>query len=85
MIASLGQMGQWVFDRFVMASGKAHLFIFTLSAASLTNLILDPIFIFGKTAHELTDDGCKRSSGRLHARKAEPAENENRIENQIQF
>ena len=44
MIASLGQMGQWVFDRFVMASGKAHLFIFTLSAASLTNLILDPIF-----------------------------------------
>ena len=40
MIASLGQMGQWVFDRFVMASGKAHLFIFTLSAASLTNLIL---------------------------------------------
>ena len=47
MIASLGQMGQWVFDRFVMASGKAHLFIFTLSAASLTNLILDPIFIFG--------------------------------------
>ena len=28
MIASLGQMGQWVFDRFVMASGKAHLFDF---------------------------------------------------------
>ena len=47
MLASFGQMGQWVFDRFVMASGKAHLFIFTLSAASLTNLILDPIFIFG--------------------------------------
>ena len=38
-----------------------------------------PLFInhhSGKTAHELTDDGCKRSSGRLHARKAEPAENE---------
>lgn len=47
MLASLGQMGQWVFDRFVIASGKAHLFLFTLSAASLTNLILDPIFIFG--------------------------------------
>ena len=47
MMASFGQMGQWVFDRFVMASGKSHLFIFTLSAASLTNLILDPIFIFG--------------------------------------
>lgn len=47
MLASLGQMGQWVFDRFVIASGKTHLFIFTLSSASLTNLILDPIFIFG--------------------------------------
>lgn len=46
MIFSLGQMGQWVFDRFVIASGKSHLFIFTLSAASITNIILDPIFIF---------------------------------------
>ena len=47
MLFSFGQMGQWVFDRFVMASGKSHLFLFTLSAASLTNLVLDPIFIFG--------------------------------------
>ncbi len=47
MLFSFGQMGQWVFDRFVMASGRSHLFLFTLSAASLTNLILDPIFIFG--------------------------------------
>lgn len=47
MIGSLGMMGQWVFDRFVMASGKASLFLFTLSAASITNLILDPILIFG--------------------------------------
>lgn len=39
--------GQWVFDRFVMASGKSSLFLFTLSAASVTNLILDPILIFG--------------------------------------
>ncbi len=46
MLFSLGQMGQWVFDRFVIASGKSHLFLFTLSAASITNLILDPIFIF---------------------------------------
>lgn len=46
MIFSLGQMGQWVFDRFVIASGKSHLFVFTLSAASITNIILDPIFIF---------------------------------------
>ncbi len=47
MLFSIGQMGQWVFDRFVIASGKSHLFLFTLSAASITNLILDPIFIFG--------------------------------------
>ena len=46
MLFSLGQMGQWVFDRFVIASGKSHLFLFTLSAASVTNLVLDPIFIF---------------------------------------
>ncbi|MCQ2529579.1 MAG: MATE family efflux transporter [Saccharofermentans sp.] len=46
MLFSLGQMCQWVFDRFVIASGKSHLFLFTLSAASITNLILDPIFIF---------------------------------------
>lgn len=47
MLGSLGMMGQWVFDRFVMASGKTFLFLFTLSAASITNLILDPILIFG--------------------------------------
>ena len=47
MLFSFGQMGQWVFDRFVIASGRSTLFLFTLSAASLTNLILDPIFIFG--------------------------------------
>lgn len=47
MLFSFGQMGQWVFDRFVIASGKSGLFLFTLSAASITNLILDPIFIFG--------------------------------------
>lgn len=47
MLFSLGNMGQWIFDRFVIASGKSSLFIFTLSAASITNLILDPIFIFG--------------------------------------
>ncbi len=46
MLFSLGQMGQWVFDRFVIASGKSKLFLFTLSAASVTNLILDPVFIF---------------------------------------
>lgn len=34
MLFSFGQMGQWVFDRFVIASGRSHLFLFTLSAAS---------------------------------------------------
>ncbi|ANU52779.1 MATE family efflux transporter [Acutalibacter muris] len=47
MLFSFGQMGQWVFDRYVIASGRSSLFLFTLSAASVTNLILDPIFIFG--------------------------------------
>lgn len=47
MLFSFGQMGQWVFDRFVISSGRSGLFLFTLSAASVTNLILDPIFIFG--------------------------------------
>ncbi len=47
MLFSFGQMGQWVFDRFVIASGKSNLFLFTLSAASVTNLILDPILIYG--------------------------------------
>ena len=47
MLFSFGQMGQWVFDRFVIASGKSKLFLFTLSAASLTNLALNPVFIFG--------------------------------------
>ena len=30
MLFSFGQMGQWVFDRFVIASGKSGLFLFTL-------------------------------------------------------
>lgn len=47
MLFSFGQMGQWVFDRFVISSGRSSLFLFTLSAASITNLILDPVFIFG--------------------------------------
>ena len=47
MLFSSGQMGQWVFDRMVIASGRSSLFLLTLSAASITNLILDPILIFG--------------------------------------
>jgi Na+-driven multidrug efflux pump len=47
MFFSFGQMGQWVFDRLVIASGRSGLFLVTLSAISVTNLILDPILIFG--------------------------------------
>ncbi len=47
MMFAIFNKGQWVFDRFVISSGKPHLFLFTLSASSITNLILDPIFIFG--------------------------------------
>lgn len=47
MFVSLGVMGQWVFDRFTIASGKSSLFLITLSSGAITNTILDPIFIFG--------------------------------------
>lgn len=47
MLLSIGQMGQWVFDRFLIATGKSKLFLVTLATASIVNLILDPILIFG--------------------------------------
>lgn len=47
MLFSLGQMIQWVFDRFLIATGRSTLFLATLSTASVVNLILDPILIFG--------------------------------------
>lgn len=47
MLFSLGTFGQWVYDRFVMATGRSSLFLITLSVASGVNLVLDPIFIFG--------------------------------------
>lgn len=47
MVFSLGTMGQWVFDRFLIATGRSSLFLVTLSVASITNLVLDPVFIFG--------------------------------------
>lgn len=47
MLVSLGQMVQWVFDRFLIATGRSSLFLVTLSTASVVNLILDPILIFG--------------------------------------
>lgn len=47
MLLSLGQMVQWVFDRLLIATGKSTLFLATLGTASIVNLILDPILIFG--------------------------------------
>lgn len=47
MLFSFGQMTQWVFDRLLIATGKSTLFLATLGTASIANLILDPILIFG--------------------------------------
>lgn len=47
MLFSFGQMTQWVFDRLLIATGKSTLFLATLGTASVVNLILDPILIFG--------------------------------------
>lgn len=47
MLFSFGCMLQWVFDRLLIATGKTSLFMIALVSASVTNLILDPIFIFG--------------------------------------
>lgn len=47
MMGSLGLMLQWVFDRFTISSGRSNLFLITLSSGAITNLILDPILIFG--------------------------------------
>lgn len=48
MIFSFGCMLQWVFDRLLIATGKTSLFMVALLTASVTNLILDPILIFGQ-------------------------------------
>lgn len=47
MLFSFGQMIQWVFDRLLIATGKSTLFLATLGTASIVNVILDPILIFG--------------------------------------
>lgn len=47
MLFSFGQMTQWIFDRFLIATGRSTLFLATLGTASVVNLILDPILIFG--------------------------------------
>lgn len=66
MLFSFGQMGQWIFDRFVIASGKSSLFLLTLSAASITNLILDPIFIIGLFGLPRYEEGKIRAIGVLN-------------------
>lgn len=47
MLFSFGQMVQWVFDRLLIATGKSTLFLATLGIASIVNVILDPILIYG--------------------------------------
>lgn len=47
MFFSFGCMLQWVFDRFLLSTGKTACFMVSLVSASVTNLVLDPIFIFG--------------------------------------
>lgn len=47
MMFSFGCMLQWVFDRLLIATGKTSCFMVSLLCASITNLILDPILIFG--------------------------------------
>lgn len=47
MLFSFGQMIQWVFDRLLIATGKSSIFLVTLGTASIMNLILDPMLIFG--------------------------------------
>lgn len=47
MIFSFGCMLQWVFDRLLIATGKTSCFMVSLLTASITNLVLDPILIFG--------------------------------------
>lgn len=47
MLLSFGQMTQWVYDRLLIATGKSTLFLATLGTASIVNLVLDPILIFG--------------------------------------
>ena len=47
MVFSFGCMIQWVFDRFLIAAGRTGCFMVSLATASIVNLILDPILIFG--------------------------------------
>lgn len=47
MLLSVGQMFQWVLDRCLISAGHSTLFLFSLAFASLVNLVLDPILIFG--------------------------------------
>ncbi len=46
-IGSFGCFGQIIFERLLQATGQAHLSMITQMAGAITNIILDPIMIFG--------------------------------------
>ena len=46
-IASVGCFGQIIFERLLQSTGLAHLSMVTQMSGAITNIILDPILIFG--------------------------------------
>ena len=46
-IGSFGCFGQIIFERLLQATGQAHLSMITQMTGAITNIILDPIMIFG--------------------------------------
>lgn len=46
-IGSFGCFGQIIFERLLQATGQAHLSMVTQMTGAITNIILDPIMIFG--------------------------------------
>ncbi len=46
-LGSIGCFGQIIFERLLQATGQAHLSMITQMAGAITNIILDPIMIFG--------------------------------------
>ena len=46
-LGSIGCFGQIILERLLQATGQAHLSMITQMAGAITNIILDPIMIFG--------------------------------------
>lgn len=46
-LLSAGIFGQTIFERFLISTGQTKLSMLTQTAGALTNIVLDPIFIFG--------------------------------------